>query len=54
MAVFTNETKSVIVTGVAGTPIGLLLCLTQSGSSSPISWTNQSKNSAAFTNEIKN
>lgn len=54
MATFTNQSKGVTITGVAGTPIGLLLALTQAGSSAPASWTNQSKNSATFTNQTKN
>lgn len=54
MAVFTNRTKSVQVTGTAGLPIGLLLSLTYAGSTSPPVYTNRTKNSATMTNRSKN
>lgn len=54
-AAFSNSQKTTVGGIVIGNPIGLLLALTYATASGnvPISYTNQGRNPATFTNETK-
>lgn len=54
MSTFTNETWPIITTGTPGTPIGLLLTLTQAGTQTSTQWTNETVSASTFTNQTVN